>query len=115
MARNQMVRNFDDNASLAESLNQSGIMMSSRSNYRMRSGTSDFEDLTREQEYSTARLPFHKPLETKPVVHEMAVGSDNKIVEGKDMGTDVRNLIPKIDIATVTQNVVLKDTNTNTC
>jgi len=108
-----MVRNLDDNASLAESLNHSAIM-SSRSNYRMRSATNDFEDLTREQEYSTARVPFHKPLETKPIVHEMAVGSDNKIIEGKDMGTDVRNLIPKIDIATVTQNVILKDTNTNT-
>jgi hypothetical protein len=114
MARNQMVRNIDDNTSLAESLNQSGFI-SQRSSYRMRSATSDFEDLTKEQECSTARVPFHKPLETKPVVHEMAVGSDNVHMKAVDMGTDVRNLIPKIDIATVTQNVVLRDTNTNTC
>ena len=115
MARQQMVRNIDDNTSLAESLNQSQGFISQRSSYRMRSGTSDFEDLTKEQEASTTRVPFHKPLETKPVVHEIAVGSDNVHMKAVDMGTDVRNLIPKIDIATVTQNVILKDTNTNTC
>jgi PB1 domain len=115
MARQQMVRNIDDNTSLAESLNQSSGFISQRSSYRMRSGTSDFEDLTKEQEASTARVPFHKPLETKPIVHEMAVGSENVHMKAVDIGTDVRNLIPKIDIATVTQNVGLKDTNTNTC
>ena len=88
--------------------------MSARS-YSIRSGTSAFEYLTKEQEALMARVPFHKPLETKPVVHEMAVGTENVTKKAVDMGTDVRNLIPKIDTATVTQNVVLIDTNTNTC
>jgi siroheme synthase (precorrin-2 oxidase/ferrochelatase) len=55
------------------------------------------------------------PSESKPLVHEMAVGNDMVNKKVVDMATDVRNLVNKADSATFTQNVVLIDTNTNTC
>jgi len=47
------------------------------------------------------RVPLHRPQE-KPVSHEMACGNDSIQKNLVDMATDVRNLVPKIDIATVT-------------
>jgi len=131
-ARDQLLRNLEDNRSVAESLNASqimgmGPMRSSRldrddqmmlsefdrvshAEFRDADQFSAMSEIKKDEKFATmtAQSKFQKQ------VHEVACGDDTEMDKAVERGTDAANLVSRSNVGSLTERVSTKDQTSGT-